>query len=106
VTLLARVIVVLLACAVVGCGGSGESAPGTSHSLTPETVETQIRALQEHAGIQLESVHCPRNVKIRNGETFKCVTTQTNGGRITTTVKPTNTRLGEATYDFRLPPGT
>jgi hypothetical protein len=99
-------MVVVLVCAVVGCGGSGETAPGASQRLTPKTVETQIRALQQHAGIQLESVHCPRNVKIRNGQTFKCVTTQTNGGRITTTVKPTNQRLGEAEYDFRLPPGT
>jgi Domain of unknown function (DUF4333) len=102
-----------LALAGVGCGHgssapgeSAETAPETAQELTPTKVESQITELQQHSGIQPESVHCPSDVKIQNGHTFKCVTTLTKGAPITTTVKPTNRRLGEAEYDFFLPPGT
>lgn len=104
-------IVVSLALAGVGCGDgssgadSDETAPGAPQPLTPKTVENQIREVQQRTGIQLETVHCPSDVQIQNGHTFKCVTTLTKGAPITTTVKPTNRRLGEAEYDFPLPPG-
>jgi hypothetical protein len=101
-----------LALAGMGCGHessvpgeSTDTAPETAQELTPQKVESQIREVQQHSGIQPDSVHCPSDVKIQNGHTFKCVTTLAKGAPIITTVKPTNRRLGEAEYDFLLPPG-
>lgn len=121
-----RVIVAASATATVGflvltgagCGSSpvhrGNRAPAVGDKpapgaqlkrLTPATVETQIRDLQQRVGISVKSVHCPRHVEIMNGHTFRCVTTLRKGAAITTMVTPTNVALGLARFQFPLPPG-
>jgi hypothetical protein len=107
-----RAAPVLLAFVILGCGGSsngGSSVPttkpdqGTLKPLTPKRVEKQIAEIQQRSGIAVKSVHCPRNVVIRKGRRFKCVTEQKDGDPITTTVTPTNVRLGLAKFLFTLP---
>jgi len=116
-----RVIVAASATATVGflvltgagCGSSpvhvgnrapavgGKPAPGDQR-LTPATVETQIRDLQQRVGISVKSVRCPRHVEIMNRHTFRCETTLRKGVTITTMVTPTNVALGLAQFQFPL----
>jgi hypothetical protein len=111
-----------LALASAGCGGAAthhasratvgkagrpaaaKSPPaGAVHRLTPTTTEAQITTLQEHIGLAVKSVQCPRHVEIVNRRTFTCVTTLAKGAPIRTTVTPTNAAQGVARFQFFLP---
>lgn len=99
----------------VGCGSTAVhrgSAPAAHtgkprqlaavRALTPARVETQIAVLQQRVGLSVQAVHCPRQVRIRDGHSFTCITTLAGGGPVKTTVTPTRADLGDARFQFPL----
>ena len=75
---MAVVAAVAGAAVAAGCGGN---------SLDTRRVEARLRVGITHRGIDVGSVHCPRKVDAKQGETFTCTATDRAGTSEKVTVR-------------------
>jgi hypothetical protein len=80
------VVVVLIAAALAGCGGS--SGPKT---VDPASVQQAIRTDVVRQGGKLQTITCPADVKAEPGITFDCAIVLDDGSKAVAHVTMTTT---------------
>lgn len=107
VTEVTRCVLLLGVLAASGCGGGGSNSTGTTSASGGRTVdatqvEDGIKSDLSTSSVKVTSVNCPGDVQVRQGATFTCSVSLSNGG----SGKVTVTQEGANRYTYAFAPGS